>query len=57
MFDNYSDWKADFFDMKDDTKDGTVIEPATSADTNWGIAPMDKYVQTSFLLDHLWNRG
>ena len=53
MFDNYSDWKADFFDMKDDTKDGTVIEPATSADTNWGIAPMDKYVQTSFLLDHL----
>ena len=29
------------------TKDGAVIEPATSADTNWDIAPLVKYVQTS----------
>ena len=30
------------FEMAVITKDGVVIEPATSAETNWEIAPMVK---------------
>ena len=39
------------------TKDGAVIEPATSVDTNWDIAAVVEYVQTSFFLDHSRHRG
>ena len=34
------------------TSDGVVIEPATSAQTNWEIAPMVKWVSTVFNCGH-----
>ena len=38
------------FEMAVITKDGVVIEPATSAETNWEIAPMVKWVSVFCIL-------